>query len=72
MRFSSRSFVIVFLPLLLQPINAAENWQAARTEFGHPDLQGVWFYGSATPMERPPNLGAQLIYSEAEAIELNQ
>jgi len=24
-----------------------------RTADGHPDLQGFWYFGSATPLERP-------------------
>ena len=29
----------------------------SRTEFGRPDFQGYWFFGSRTPLQRPANLG---------------
>jgi hypothetical protein len=29
---------------------------APRTDDGHPDLQGVWFFGTLTPLQRPDNL----------------
>ena len=48
----------------------------ARTADGHPDLQGVWDFRSATPLERParhkerapipgPRSGDQLVLVEA-------
>jgi hypothetical protein len=48
------------------------SWTVPRTEFGRPDFQGDWFFGSRTPLQRPQNLGEQQIYSEqeAQAIEL--
>ena len=48
----------------------ADSWTAPRTEYGQPDLQGIWFYGSATPFERPIELGDQKSYSEVEAREV--
>ena len=41
-----------------------------RSGSGRPDFSGVWFYGSATPFERPEALGEKLFYSEAEAHEV--
>ncbi len=38
-----------------------------RTEHGHPDLQGTWFFGSRTPLQRPERLGTQNTYSAQEA-----
>jgi len=63
------------LPLLFLSVGisfsyGAEDWQPNRTEFGHPDLQGVWYYGSATPMERPMSLGDQLNYSASDSAQL--
>ena len=53
-------------------LNADEPWSAARTEYGQPDMQGVWFYGTSTPFERPQALGKQQYYNESEAQELVQ
>jgi hypothetical protein len=34
-------------------VDAQGRWQVPRTPDGHPDLQGVWDYRTATPLERP-------------------
>ena len=36
---------------------AAEAYIVPRTEWGQPDLQGVWTFSSNTPMERPSRYG---------------
>ena len=38
-----------------------------RTHAGQPNFDGVWYYGSATPFERPLELGTRKTYSAAEA-----
>ena len=42
-----------------------------RTPDGHPDLQGVWFFGTLTPLQRPDNLAGRthLTDEEIAAIE---
>ena len=42
-----------------------------RTPWGAPDLQGVWNYGTMTPLERPPQWAGKevLTLAEAEAFE---
>ena len=40
--------------------------QVPRTVWGQPDLQGVWDFASNTPLQRPPELGRQAEYTEAE------
>ena len=42
------------------------------TEYGHPDLQGLWSDRSRTPLQRPASLGKKQVYSENEIIELTQ
>ena len=46
---------------------------ASRTADGHPDLQGVWFFGTLTPLQRPDNLAGRthLTDEEIAAIEEN-
>lgn len=34
-------------------------YEASKTEYGHPDLQGVWNFSSSTPMQRPAEFGEQ-------------
>ncbi|SVD63906.1 uncharacterized protein METZ01_LOCUS416760, partial [marine metagenome] len=37
----------------------AEDYVVPRTEWGQPDLQGVWNFNSSTPMQRPERFGAR-------------
>lgn len=60
------------LPLTAQAQSGNPNsdWRMPRTEYGHPDLQGTWFFGSRTPFQRPTSLGDKRSYSEQEVLEL--
>lgn len=60
------------LPLVANAQQSVANsdWLMPRTEYGHPDLQGTWFFGSRTPFQRPKNLGDKLTYTKQEVIEL--
>ncbi|MBQ13030.1 MAG: hypothetical protein CMQ17_01305 [Gammaproteobacteria bacterium] len=44
------------------------DYQVPRTEWGQPDLQGVWNFSSNTPMQRPQRYGTQEFLT-AEQIE---
>jgi len=35
------------------------DYSVPRTEYGHPDLQGVWNFATSIPMERPERFGTQ-------------
>ncbi|GJM14031.1 MAG: hypothetical protein DHS20C12_24340 [Pseudohongiella sp.] len=35
------------------------DYEVPRTEYGQPDLQGVWNFSSSTPMQRPERFGEQ-------------
>lgn len=48
----------------------AQNFVVPRTEFGHPDLRGVWNFTSLTPLERPDQYRDQEFLSPAEIAEL--
>ena len=50
--------------------NINSDWIVPRTEYGHPDFQGTWLFGSRTPLQRSPKLGLKKTYSEQEALEL--
>jgi len=43
-----------------------------RTSWGDPDLEGVWNYGTMTPLERPAQWAGREILSEEEALEYEQ
>jgi hypothetical protein len=47
--------------------SATRRWVAPRTVDGRPDLQGVWDFGTLTPLERPAALGDKQVFSDAEA-----
>jgi hypothetical protein len=50
---------------------ASSSSTVSRTADGHPDLNGVWFFGTLTPLQRPDNLAGRthLTDQEIEAIE---
>jgi len=65
-------FLIPCLLLILTPGLgvAAENYEAPRTEWGLPDLQGVWNFSSDIPMQRPAQYGTRRYLTDAEFAQL--
>ena len=53
----------------LAPAAAAGQGEVPRTPDGHPDLQGVWNFSTATPMERPEELAGKETLTPEEAAE---
>jgi len=51
---------------------ATQTWTAPRTVDGQPDLQGVWSYNSATPLERPKVLEGRAVLTDQEVAALKQ
>lgn len=49
---------------------AAEEYENPRTEWGLPDLQGVWNFASNTPMLRPARYGNRQFLTDEELDEL--
>jgi hypothetical protein len=45
------------------------DYEVPRTEYGHPDLQGVWNFSSNTPMQRPTRYGTQEFLTTEEVEE---
>ena len=64
------ALAVVFLAPLPAAGQAADNWTPARTQDGHPDLQGYWTTQTFTPLERPEYLGDKRFYTEEEWSEL--
>ena len=50
----------------------SSDWLMPRTEYGHPDFQGTWLFGSTTPFQRRMNLGMRQTYTEEEAVEIER
>ena len=44
---------MLFASINLAHAQTSDNYVAPRTEWGQPDLQGVWNFNSSTPLERP-------------------
>ena len=44
----------------------------ATTADGYPDLQGVWDYGTITPLERPAEFAGKAVLTDEEVAELEQ
>jgi len=53
-------------------ISQSSGYVAPRTEFGVPDLQGLWEKRFATPVERPIALGNKRAYTKEEAAAFEQ
>jgi hypothetical protein len=47
----------------------AKSYKAPRTVDGQPDLQGVWNFSTATPLERPGEYAGKQVLTEEEATE---
>ena len=72
---NSRRFAVVMalfalLPLAAAPAVAQDEWTVPRTADGQPDLQGIWTNNSATPMERPEQLGDKARLTDEELADL--
>ena len=51
---------------------SAEGWAAPRTPWGDPDLQGIYNYGTSTPLQRPAQVGGKQVMSDEEAEQLQE
>ena len=51
---------------------AAQEYEHPRTEWGVPDLQGVWKHATVMPFERPETLGDRQTYTEEEVLALER
>ncbi|MBM88162.1 MAG: hypothetical protein CMQ41_07245 [Gammaproteobacteria bacterium] len=61
---------LVYIPSLA--LAQSLNYRLPRTEFGDPNLQGLWEKRFATPVERPANLGNKRAYTNEEAVVFEQ
>ena len=53
-------------PITLTFAQSSGDYVAPRTEWGHPDLQGVWNFNSETPMQRPQQYGTREFLTQDE------
>ena len=64
--------VAIFVTTFSTHGQSSSGYRVSLTEYGHPNLQGLWSDRSRTPLERPRDLGAKRNYSEQEVSELMQ
>ena len=70
---STKIVTVVFLLSALPLITSAQSAQSpamALTAWGDPDLQGVWDYGTITPLERPDEFAGKEVLTSEEAAAL--
>jgi hypothetical protein len=68
--FSARySFVLAasLSALVVAVVSGQTAWSVPRLPGGNPDLEGVWNYGTATPLERSPQWAGKTVLTEQEA-----
>jgi len=58
--------VVVVAMQFPKPASAADDYTVPRTEWNHPDLQGVWNFSSEVPMQRPEQYGERQFLTEEE------
>jgi len=67
-----KSHLLTCVALALIPATSAmaQSYQPPVTEWGVPDLQGVWKHATVMPFERLQSQGTKQAYTEAEAVAL--
>ena len=69
---SAGAAAVAFALFALLPSDVAGQEAPVLTPDGHPDLQGVWNFSTATPMERPEDLAGQDTLTAEEAAAWEQ
>jgi len=61
-------------PVIAQtrPPDGGKTWSVSRTPDGQFDLEGVWDFGTITPLERPGALGTKQVFTNEEAASFEQ
>ena len=63
---------LAWLPGVSAGTAASDEWTPPRTPWGDPDLQGIYNYGTSTPLQRPTQLGDKAVLSDEEAAQLQK
>jgi hypothetical protein len=66
------SALVVLAVAVAVAVSAQAPWAPPRTPDGHPDLQGNWYFGSATPLERPKEFEGKAFLTADEAAAFEQ
>jgi len=74
MKTLSKNLAVAVL-CTLSPLSLAqdaEDYDVPRTQWGQPDLQGVWNFSSSVPMQRPEQYGTREFLNEEEVAALRE
>ena len=66
MKFSLKLILVFSATFFSFVIAQNDTYEAPKTEYGHPDLQGVWNFSSNTPMQRPRQFADQEFLAREE------
>ena len=70
MRLASLVFAASMTALMPGLVSAQDDYVAPRTEFGQPDLQGVWNFSSFIPLQRPAFFADKKFLTEEDVAAL--
>jgi hypothetical protein len=59
---------VALISLAQSPVRGQKKWTLPRTPDGHPDLQGIWDYRSATPLQRPDRFAGKEFLTADEVV----
>ena len=62
--------LVIIASLIASPLLAQDTYIAPRTEWGAPDLQGVWNFSSNVPLQRPTQFGDREFMTDDEVTQL--
>jgi hypothetical protein len=69
LRFRLAAFALAAALLTVSPLAQTKKSELPRTPDGHPDLQGIWDFRSATPLERPARFAGREFMTPEEVVE---
>ncbi len=72
MRFSLPASCGVVLAILILAPAGAQQAQSIKTQWGEPDLQGIWTDETDTPLQRAPRFANQEYFTEEQRAELDK
>ena len=67
---NTHPLLVIIASLIASPLLAQDTYIAPRTEWGAPDLQGVWNFSSNVPLQRPTQFGDREFMTDDEVTQL--
>ena len=65
----TRLTMVAILLVLPAHVVGQPDDEVPRLPWGAPDLQGIWLYGTSTPLERPGEFGDKAVVTAEEAAD---